>query len=232
MLNLFSGSIAIVFAFMGNLALSAWFIGLAAVFDLLDGMLARWLDAGSAIGKELDSLADVISFGLAPGMILFHLMLNSFDPPFIYWKELNLAAVPAFLVPAFAALRLAMFNVDTRQNDYFIGLPTPANALFLASLPLVILQARDTGWEPISILLNNYWFLLITGVAMALLMVSPIRLFSLKFKSYSFRQNLLRYNFLIISLALFLLIRFVALPLTVILYMIFSVLFFRPEKQP
>ncbi|MFP4471401.1 MAG: CDP-diacylglycerol--serine O-phosphatidyltransferase [Bacteroidales bacterium] len=228
-LNLLSGSLAIIFVFQGNLALASWLIGLAALFDFLDGLLARLLNAMSPIGKELDSLADVISFGLAPGIIVFHLMQHSYNPPFLYWMDINVWTFVALLLPAFSALRLAVFNIDTRQSDAFIGLPTPANALFFAAFPLVILQAGQSGYQGILELLRNYWFLAGVTVVFSLLLVSPLRLFSLKFKNYSLRQNLLRYNFLIISIAAFLLLKFFALPLIVVLYILLSVAI--PEKR-
>ena len=144
LLNLFSGSIAIIMAFEGNLSTASYFIGLAVVFDFFDGFLARLLNKYSDIGKELDSLADIVSFGVAPSIIMFHLLklsLNidklplSFD---ITTLVDIVVLLSAFLITVFSALRLAKFNVDTRQKDSFIGLPTPASAILIASLPVIM----------------------------------------------------------------------------------------------
>lgn len=223
-LNLFSGCISIVFAFGGNLVLASWFIGFAAVFDFLDGMLARWLNAKSPTGVQLDSLADVVSFGMAPGIIVYHLMLNSHNIPFLYFIDKNLFAFFAFLIPAFSALRLAKFNIDDNQSDSFRGLPTPADALFFASLPLVMLHAGKSGVEDIAHMLRNFWMLLGFTVAFSLLMVSNVRMFSLKVKGLAFGENKMRYIFLLIAAVLIVVLKWFALPLVVILYIFLSLL--------
>lgn len=224
LLNLVSGCISIVFAFNGNLPLAAWFIGLAAIFDFLDGMLARLLDARSPIGLQLDSLADVISFGLAPGFIVFHLIQNSGSQPWVFWNNINVFAFSAFLIPAFSALRLAKFNIDDRQTDSFIGLPTPANAIFFASLPLVYLQAATAGHDGIIALLQSLPVLLIITVLFSLLLVSPIPLMAFKFKTYHMHDNMWRYVFIALALVLFLTLKFYAVPLLVIIYILMSLL--------
>ena len=134
-LNLLFGCIAIVYVFHNRLTDASWMIIFAAIADFFDGMAARLLKVSSPIGKELDSLADMVSFGVAPGMIIYELIGTS---PY-NWIGL--------LIPVFAAIRLAKFNIDTRQTFYFIGLPTPANALFIASFPLII--AHDSSWQSI-----------------------------------------------------------------------------------
>lgn len=221
-LNLLSGCISIVFAFGGNLLLASWFIGFAAIFDFLDGMAARWLNAKSSIGGQLDSLADVISFGLAPAFIVYHLMLTSYGIPFLYFNDENVYAFVAFLIPAFSALRLAKFNIDENQSDSFRGLPTPANALFFASLPLVLFQAEKSGIDSITVLIKNYWFLSGIALAFSLLMVSKIRLFSLKIKSLAFGENKIRYAWLFLAVVLVLTFKWFALPVVVILYILLS----------
>lgn len=231
LLNLFSGSIAIVFAFKGNLMLSSWFIGFAAIFDFLDGMSARLLNAKSAIGLQLDSLADVISFGLAPSFIVYQLMLQSYNAPFIYFNDVNITAFAAFVIPAFSALRLAKFNIDENQTSSFIGLPTPADALFFASLPMVIFQAENEGPEQILTLLNNYWVLLGLAVGFSLLMVSSIPLFSLKLKNFRLHDNLNRYLLIFASIGLFIWIRFYALPLIVVVYILISLVENKYSRQ-
>ncbi len=223
-LNLLSGSIAIVFAFDGNLLLSAWFIAFAAIFDFLDGTLARLLNARSEVGLQLDSLADVISFGLAPAVIMFQLMQASNNIPFLYFSEKNLVAFLAFLITAFSALRLAKFNVDDSQQDSFLGLPTPADALFFASLPVVLFQAEKDGVEIIIGLLKNFWVLLVATVVFSVLMVSKIRLFSLKLKSLSFQGNQIRYIFAGMGVVMILVLKLYALPLIVILYILLSLM--------
>ncbi len=221
-LNLLSGCFSIVFAFDGNLLLASWFIGLAAVFDFLDGMLARLLNARSPLGLQLDSLADVISFGMAPGVIVFQLMLNATNLPAIYWNEVNLAAMTAFLIPAFSAIRLAKFNIDDRQTNSFIGLPTPANAIFFASLPLVFHQAEVAGHQWIMQLLQNFPLLLVITILFSLLLVAPIPLLAFKFKTYRFSDNLVRYIFISLAIILFFAIKFYALPILIGVYILLT----------
>jgi len=229
-LNLLSGSISIIFALKGNLELAAWFIGLAAVFDFMDGMLARLLNAKSDIGVQLDSLADMISFGLAPAMIVFQLMEKTLNKPFLYWFDLNVFSLIAFGLTVFSALRLAKFNIDDQQTEDFIGLPTPANALFFASLPLVYFQAESIGFGFAKNLISNYWILFFLTLIFSGLLVSNIKLFSMKFKNFSFKDNYLRYVLMISFLALFIWKGFFALPLTIILYILLSVLFYKKSQ--
>ncbi len=229
-LNLFSGSISIVFAFGGNLELAAWFIGLAAVFDFFDGMLARLLNARSAIGLQLDSLADMISFGFAPAVIVFQLMEKTLNQPFLIWYNIHVFSLLAFIITVFSALRLAKFNIDDGQTVNFIGLPTPANALFFASLPLALTQADTTGAAEIQNLLSNYWILLALVILFSGLLVSNIPLFSMKFKNFKWSDNSLRYILLFSFILLFVLFSFYSLPLIIILYILLSILFFRKER--
>lgn len=222
LLNLFSGSIAMVFAFEGNLMLAAWFIGFAAIFDFLDGLLARLLNARSAIGLQLDSLCDIISFGLVPSVIVYQMMSNTYNAPFVYFKGINILFFTAFLIPAFSALRLAKFNTDDSQSDSFSGLPTPANALFFASLPLVLYQAEKEGAIFLQDMLQNFWFFLCLTIVFSLLMVSNIPLFSLKIKNLKLKENLKPFVLMMIAVVLFLIIKFYALPAIVILYILIS----------
>jgi len=214
----------------GNLDLAAWFIGLAAVFDFMDGMLARILNAKSEIGVQLDSLADMISFGLAPAMIVFQLMESSLNKPFLYWFDLNIFSLVAFLITVFSALRLAKFNIDDQQTEDFIGLPTPASALFFASLPLVYFQADSTGFEFATNLLSDYWILFFLTLIFSGLLISNINLFSMKFKDFSLKNNLLRYLLMGVFVVLFVWKGFYALPLTIIFYVILSVLFYKKSQ--
>lgn len=209
-LNLLFGCIAIICALHNRLADASWMIASAAIADFFDGMAARLLKVSSPIGKELDSLADVVSFGVAPGMIIYQLINTS---PYS-WIGL--------LVPVFAAVRLARFNIDTRQTFYFIGLPTPANALFIASFPLII--AHNNYWH--SVYFSNIsfavWFFVCVAIVCSAIMVSPIKLFSLKMKDTSWTNNRTRYTFLLISLACFLLLGYTSVPVIMLLYIIFS----------
>lgn len=191
-LNLLSGCLACIFAFhysemFGNLQGYQWAficIGAAAVFDFCDGASARLLKAYSDLGKELDSLSDLVSFGLAPGLILFNTMnyFNSGDASVI-----NPWAFIALFIPVMGALRLAKFNIDTRQTTSFIGLPIPAAAIFWIGL---------TGWLQRTQSYNNAIVAVII-IIMALLMVSGVRMFSLKFKNFGFRENFRRYMLLL-----------------------------------
>ena len=187
-LNLLFGCIAIVFIFHNRLADASWMVVFAGIADFFDGMAARALKVHSPIGKELDSLADMVSFGVAPGMMIYQLI----GTPPLNWIGL--------MVPVFAALRLAKFNIDTRQTFYFIGLPSPANALLIASFPLII--AHDSYWHAVyfSNVTFVVWFFSAIAVACSALMVSPVNLFSLKIKNTSWNSNKTRYSFLILSL--------------------------------
>jgi len=231
-LNLLSGCIAIVAAFDGMLVLSAYLVVLAAILDFLDGMLARALGAISEIGKQLDSLADVISFGVAPGVILFCLMSESTTTPEIFISSINIIPYLAFLIPAFSAIRLAKFNVDSSQSSSFRGLPTPANALLIASFPMIISRAADSGGSPFaefSYLIEMPYFLVISSVVLSYLLISRIKLFSLKFKTLEWNGNSIRYIFLIIALILLFTIQCAGIPIIILLYILLSLLFFQRQ---
>lgn len=178
-LNLFSGCVASYLAFKSNYEGAFIAILLAAVFDFLDGFAARLLKAYSAMGKELDSLADMISFGLAPGAIVFSLLTESGTNEWLPFA--------GFLIPVFSGLRLAKFNIDDRQTSSFLGLPVPANAIFWAGIVY--------SFSPF--LTNNTWFFLILIGVFCFLLVSEIPMFSLKFKNVSWRDNQNQYFFLI-----------------------------------
>jgi len=226
-MNLLCGSVAIVAALEDQLVLSAYLIVLAGFFDYLDGMTARFLRSFSEYGKQLDSLADVISFGLAPGMILFVLMSNNPETPKILINNVNVIPYISFMIPAFSALRLAKFNIDPGQSDFFTGLPTPANAILIASFPLIIASATSTNEFPFkefSNILHQAYFLIIITLVLSYLLVSRIKLFSLKFKTLGWKNNSKRYIFLIISLVLLIGIQCAAIPVILLLYIILSLL--------
>ncbi len=221
-LNVLCGSVAIVFILKGTLTIAVLLIMLAAVFDFLDGMSARMLKAYSPMGKELDSLADVISFGLAPGLIMFKLLEYSLLKDTLLPSTLSLLTIfqllilgSAFLIPIFSALRLAKFNVDERQTSSFIGLPTPANALFIASLALI--QEHGTIPAIDSFLLSTPVLVLIS-LLFSYLLVSEIPMFSLKFKTLSWKANKTQYIFLVISLGLMLSLKLYGITAAVLLF--------------
>ena len=213
LLNLLCGCFAVQKATSGDPVTAAYLIGAAALFDFADGFTARLLKAYSPMGKELDSLADVVSFGVAPAMIAFHMLSaggigEGIEPAYF-----------SFMLPLFAAWRLAKFNVDTRQTDSFRGLPTPAAGITVASLPLLIRQYPEFN----EFIVKPVFLLSSVGV-ISLLMVLPIPLFALKFKTYNFSGNIVRYVFLLSSLFLILIFRFAAAPFIVFLYISLSLI--------
>jgi CDP-diacylglycerol--serine O-phosphatidyltransferase len=209
--------VGIVSVFQNDLNFAAYMIGLAAVLDFGDGFAARILKSFSAIGKELDSLADCVTFGVLPGMIMYKLLQRSLMHDKYSIELFVLLPYLAFLISIFSALRLAKFNVDTRQTDSFIGVPTPANALFIGSLPLILWQYPH--WN--AYILSPY-ALIAYVLVMSFLMVSEIPLFALKFKDFTWTNNRVRYIFLIASLALIVFFQFAALPLIIALYIVLS----------
>lgn len=218
-LNLFSGCLGIVFAFNGELHLATYAILIAAVLDFLDGMLARWLKAYSELGKQLDSLADMVSFGVLPSVIIYQIfLLSPQTAPYNSWLNYS-----AFLIAVFSGLRLAKFNIDTKQSENFIGLPTPANSLLIASFPMMILENNSFFMNYIM----NPYFLFIFSLGMGLLLVSEIPLISLKFKSLKLSENLLRYILIFSSLILILIFQFAAVPIILFLYFLISFIQFR-----
>jgi CDP-diacylglycerol--serine O-phosphatidyltransferase len=182
-LNVVSGTLAVVFAVKGELTVSVIFIFIAALFDFLDGMAARLLKAYSPLGKELDSLADMISFGVAPGMLMMVMLENALFGANVRaesYAQLSVYEIiciaSSLMIPVFSALRLAKFNIDTRQTDSFIGLPTPANAIFIAALALI---TGHGNYEILDAFIMQPIVLVIITIAMSLLLVSEIPMFSL-----------------------------------------------------
>jgi len=214
-LNLISGCIATYWAFWGDYQSALLFIILGAVFDFFDGMSARLLHVSSPIGKELDSLADDITFGFAPAAMVFS-FLSSF--------HIHLTFVPflAFVIAAFSALRLAKFNLDERQALGFIGLPTPANALFWGAL--VTSLNFQTWFEPYQ--LPDFWLYIILALipVSCYLLVSEIPMFALKFKTWGWRGNEVKYGFLITCIPLLLLLGTIGLSAVIAWYVVLSVI--------
>ncbi|CAG5069459.1 hypothetical protein DYBT9623_02195 [Dyadobacter sp. CECT 9623] len=212
--NLLCGCVGVVEAFHNNLIISCMLIGVALIFDFFDGFVARILKVSSAIGRDLDSLADMVTFGLLPSIILYQLLMQSIPDLMGIWK-----AYPAFIIAIFSAIRLAKFNNDTRQSDSFIGVPTPANAMLIASLP-VILLTEDAFWKDIIINTTN---LLILAVVMSYLLVMELPLIALKFKSFGWKGNEARFVLIITSVVLLVTLKILAVPLILIVYILLSV---------
>ena len=229
-LNLVSGTLAVIFAINGELSIAVIFIFAAAIFDFLDGMAARMLKAYSPMGKELDSLADLISFGLAPGMLIMvmqkfslsgHYILTENFTSISLWELACLSA--SLLIPVTSALRLAKFNIDTRQTHSFIGLPTPANAIFISALALIHKYGK---YEMIDNLLLQPLVLLIITIIMSLLLVSKLPLFSLKFQNFSWKENNIRYIFLAISALLILALNIYGIAAAILIFILTSLLLY------
>lgn len=214
--NLLAGCAAIIFTLQYHAYETAfWLIIAAAIFDFLDGFAARLLKQTSPLGVQLDSLADDVTFGLAPAIVMYDLYINStsyygLDPEVMGWLKWGV-----LIIAAFSVLRLAKFNIDTTQSAEFEGLPTPANALMLMSLA-VLSEAGKVTLHQESILLIS--------LAAALLLISPIRMFALKFKSFGIKGNELRYGFIVAALALIILVPAYSLLAIIVLYIALSTL--------
>ncbi|RFS24589.1 CDP-diacylglycerol--serine O-phosphatidyltransferase [Chitinophaga silvatica] len=193
---------------------------LAGVFDFFDGMVARLLGVSGPMGKELDSLADVVTFGVVPGMMLYRLLKSAYyqSPDVFEVSIINLA--PALLVPCFAAYRLAKFNIDTRQSESFIGVPTPAVALLVASFPLIVL------FNPFNLAhwLQNIWVLYIIIAALCYLMIAEIPMISLKFKNKSLADNWPRFLLIALTLLSIPVLKFAAVPFIFVVYVLLSII--------
>jgi CDP-diacylglycerol--serine O-phosphatidyltransferase len=204
--NLICGCFGIVCLLENRNIPAAYFVWTAGVFDFFDGFAARMLKVSSPIGKELDSLADVVSFGVLPALVMYKLIGDHTSNEWLPYA--------AFMIAAFSALRLAIFNVDETQTDSFKGLNTPANSLFITSLPL--LPASVGAW------LYQDWLLIVITVVFSLLMVSRIEIFALKFKNFGWADNKLRFTFLALSVLLLVFLKISAIPLIILLYIALS----------
>ncbi len=224
-LNLVSGFIGIIFAAQGDIFVASWFIAAAMVFDFLDGFSARLLKAYSNIGKELDSLADVVSFGVAPGIIIFRLLQNSFSGNALINYDLNNPVLTLFLLlpalmPVCAALRLAIFNLDSTQATVFKGLPTPANAIAVIS---VVIAANYSDSVIVNYFTTSPLLLVLFTIILSILMVTRLPLLSLKLSNFSFKGNEGRYILIGLILIAIMAFGFTALPLIIPLYILASV---------
>ncbi len=200
------GCLGIVYCLEERNVPAAYFVWAAAFFDFLDGFAARMLKVISPIGKELDSLADMVSFGLLPSLVMYK-MLGASSPS--SWLPYL-----GFFIAVCSALRLAIFNVDETQRDSFKGLNTPANTLFITSLPL--LHGQVGNW------LYQDWVLILISIIFSLLLVSRIEIFAFKFKDFSWKNNKVRFTFIAVSVLLLVLLGKIALPLLILLYIVFS----------
>ncbi|MBC7695932.1 MAG: CDP-diacylglycerol--serine O-phosphatidyltransferase [Burkholderiales bacterium] len=217
--NLFCGCLAIVQAFEGNLEWAAYLVFLAAILDFFDGFAARLLKVTSPIGKDLDSLADMVTFGVVPGIVVFQ-YLNAIEGSMSQYtfilNEYEWLNYSAFILTIFSAVRLAKFNNDIRQSDSFIGLPTPANAIFWCSI--IFLQDSKTALSFI-----NPYSMMVGVFLFSMLLISEIPLFALKFRHFTWSGNRLRYSFLAMSLLLLVAFQLQGIPLTILLYILLSV---------
>ncbi len=213
--NLLSGCISIVLLCNGYVTAAGIMIFVAAIFDFFDGFAARLLKAYSAIGAELDSLSDVVSFGVAPSFIIYHYLQST--PVSVSISSFNVIPFAAFLLAVFAELRLAKFNVDDRQTTSFIGLPTPAMGLFVASLPFT-LQNENLAF--MGGLMTNIYFLLSVVAIFSYLMVSEIPFFSLKIKNLRFKENIHIYVLAAFAVISFIILGFAAIPFVMLFYII------------
>ncbi|MCF6171922.1 MAG: CDP-diacylglycerol--serine O-phosphatidyltransferase [Bacteroidales bacterium] len=223
LLNLLSGILSVYFSLTGDVRLAGLLIFVAALFDFFDGFAARLLNAKTPIGADLDSLADVVSFGVAPGFILFQMLRYSLGQDFLPVENPGYLPFVAFAIPLFGALRLAKFNVDDEQSDSFKGLPIPAQAIVVASFPLIVLHCFAGSQNLYLTLLTNPWFLTGSGLLLSVLMVSNLPMFALKFKGAGWLANQTPYVFLLLALVLLALLRVPAIPLIVLLYLLVSV---------
>ncbi len=208
--NLACGLLGIILLFKGDIETACYLIWLAALLDFLDGFLARLLNAYSEIGKQLDSLADLVTFGVLPSLIYFQLLIDKLPVPFAY---------ATFITALFSALRLAKFNIDTEQTVDFKGLTTTANGIFTSSIPLIL--AGSSFLQPV---LADPWGLLIICLFFSSLMVTPVTLFSLKFSNFNLRGNESRFLLIGASIALVAIFKEVAIPLIICLYLLLSLL--------
>lgn len=233
LLNLFCGCVAVIFVFNDAFFAASFFVFLGIFFDFFDGFTARKLNVQSELGLQLDSLADMVTSGLVPGLVMYKLLrltqngwienfnnLNSFNS---FSQTFGGSLLPLFglSITLASAYRLAKFNIDEDQQTFFKGLPTPANALLIISLPL-ILEFQNS--DAINAIILNKWFLISLTILSCYLLNSSIKLFALKFKNYSFKANTTRYIFILLSIVLLIVLQFASIPIIILLYIIMSIL--------
>ena len=243
LMNLLFGIMSMILAAEGksSFVMASYFIFFAAVFDFFDGFTARALKVSSEVGKELDSLSDMVSFGLAPSFLLYQILIYSMQIKqfsFSLPLETVLILISVFIVALASAVRLAKFNVDERQSESFLGLATPASAMLIASIPLIS-SFNTNDLIVFSIISDSFYFtmgvifisifiskpivIIPLALILSVLLVSEMPMFSLKFKSFNFEENKLKYFFIIFSLLLFIALQVLAVPIIFILYITFSI---------
>lgn len=210
-MNLALGMLGIYLVLDGNIKAGAYCIFLAAAFDFLDGFVARLLNVQGEMGKQLDSLADMVTFGVLPAMIMFSMIGSSSDSAYLPYAS--------FLMGVFSAWRLAKFNIDERQSDRFIGVPTPANALLISTLPFLA-ERSATAQD----FLSNPIALVAITVLMSYLLVAELPLIALKFKDYSFQKNIFRYLVIFVSLIFLIILGIAGIPFAIIFYIAASII--------
>jgi CDP-diacylglycerol--serine O-phosphatidyltransferase len=232
--NLLCGTIATILAVQGDFVTAGLFVVIGIFLDFFDGFAARLLNVSGELGKQLDSLADMVTSGVVPGIIMFNLLyqssfknldsqfINEGKSPVIISNDYIFSWISyiGLLLTLGACYRLAKFNIDARQSESFIGLPTPAMSLFVISLPLI--QEYSTNAWVQDLIFNNYFLIAVT-LGLTYLMNAEIPLFSLKFKEYSLKNNLVKYFFLVTSLLLLVTLNFISIPIIIILYVLLSV---------
>ncbi|MFD2528387.1 CDP-alcohol phosphatidyltransferase family protein [Polaribacter marinaquae] len=222
--NLFCGTIATILAVNNNFVFAGLFVVLGIFFDFFDGFAARLLNVSGELGKQLDSLADMVTSGVVPGIIMFKLIGDKVIGSDTFTDEFNLPTIIPFvglILTLGACYRLAKFNIDTRQSESFIGLPTPAMSLFVISLPL-ILEYSDL--EFVNDLIRNNYFLITITLLLTYLMNAELPLFSLKFKNYAIKNNIVKYLFLLISIIMIISLQYLSIPLIITIYVLLSLI--------
>ena len=228
MANLFCGMLGVFFAATGHLDYAAYAVVAGVFFDFFDGFFARMFKVEGELGLQLDSLADVVTSGVVPGMVMFQMLhkLENWNTgerwveAGMSWDSVSLLPFLGFAITLASAFRLAKFNIDTRQTTSFIGLPTPANALLILSLPLIV-QFQD--YAIAETLITNTWFLLALTALSCYMLNAEIPLFALKFKSWGLAENKIRYGFLLLAIILLFWLTFAAIPLIIIAYVLISI---------
>ncbi|MCO7723077.1 CDP-alcohol phosphatidyltransferase family protein [Myroides odoratimimus] len=233
LLNLLSGLIALVYAFDDNIHMAFLWVCIGIFFDYWDGFVARILNVKSEMGLQLDSLADMVTSGVVPGLVVYKMLANIQENQEIYNltpETYYMGVVPylGFIITLGAAYRLAKFNIDTRQTDSFIGLPTPGNALFILSIPMIISTTKS---EEIISLLSNPYLLVVISILSAIIMNAELPLFSLKIKPNDLGAYKLQIGFMLLSLVLLATLLYLAIPIIILVYILLSIIMNMTKKQ-
>ncbi|WP_093368719.1 CDP-alcohol phosphatidyltransferase family protein [Psychroflexus sediminis] len=231
LLNLLAGSVASVFAVQGELSMATLFVAIGVFFDFFDGLAARAFNVKSDMGLQLDSLADMVTSGLVPGIVMCQLLFRSLNPSSeldFFSPETSWMVFIGLIITLGSAYRLAKFNIDERQTDSFIGLPTPANALLILSLGLILEYHPESFITP---WIENAYVLVTISVLSVLLLNAEIKLFALKFKNLKFKENWFRYFIVVFSIVALVWLQFVAIPIIILVYLMLSVMIPGPQSE-